>query len=63
MKHKAFRPDRVQDYFLAEWKVLLIVTVTGLFYNVGLLARPWFEGQMTGKLVDILTEYAEDHPL
>ena len=55
MKHKAFRPDRVQDYFLAEWKVLLIVTVTGLFYNVGLLARPWFEGQMTGKLVDILT--------
>ena len=55
MKHKAFRPDRVQDYFLAEWKVLLIVTVTGLVYNVGLLARPWFEGQMTGKLVDILT--------
>ena len=38
MKHKAFRPDRVQDYFLAEWKVLLIVTVTGLVYNVGLLA-------------------------
>ena len=55
MKHKAFRPDRVQDYFLAEWKVLLIVTVTGLVYNVGLLAGPWFEGQMTGKLVDILT--------
>ena len=55
MKHKAFHPDRVQDYFLAEWKVLLIVTVTGLVYNVGLLAGPWFEGQMTGKLVDILT--------
>ena len=55
MKHKAFRPDRVQDYFLAEWRVLLIVTVTGLVYNVGLLARPWFEGQMTGKLVEILT--------
>ena len=55
MKHKAFRPDRVRDYFLAEWKVLLIVTVTGLVYNVGLLAGPWFEGQMTGKLVQILT--------
>ena len=55
MKRKAFHPDRVQDYFLAEWKVLLIVTVTGLVYNVGLLAGPWFEGQMTGKLVDILT--------
>lgn len=55
MKHKAFRPDRVQDYFLAEWKVLLIVTVTGLVYNIGLLAGPWFEGRMTGKLADILT--------
>lgn len=55
MKHKAFHPDRVTDYFLAEWKVLLIVTVTGLVYNIGLLAGPWFEGQMTGKLVDILT--------
>ena len=49
MKHKAFHPDRVQDYFLAEWKVLLIVTVTGLVYNIGLLAGPWFEGRMTGK--------------
>ena len=55
MKRKTFRPDRVQDYFLAEWKVLLIVTGTGLVYNIGLLSGPWFEGQMTGKLVDILT--------
>ena len=25
-----------------------------LIYNVGLLAGPWFEGKMTGCLVDIL---------
>ena len=37
-----------------EWKVLLAVTVSGLIYNLGLLAGPWFEGQMTGCLVDIL---------
>ena len=37
-----------------EWKVLLAVTVSGLIYNLGLLAGPWFEGKMAGCLVDIL---------
>ena len=55
MRDKTFRPDRVKDYFLAEWKVLLFVTASGLIYNIGLLAGPWFEGKMTGELVDILT--------
>ena len=49
-----FRTDRVLSYFKAEWKVLLAVTISGLIYNVGLLAGPWFEGKMTGCLVDIL---------
>ena len=49
-----FRPDRVLSYFKAEWKVLLAVTISGLIYNVGLLAGPWFEGKMTGCLVNIL---------
>lgn len=49
-----FQPDRVLSYFKAEWRVLLAVTFSGLIYNVGLLAGPWFEGRMTGCLVDIL---------
>ena len=48
-----FQPDRVLSYFRAEWRVLLAVTVSGLIYNIGLLAGPWFEGRMTGCLVDI----------
>ena len=55
MKPEQFHPDRVGDYFRAEWKVLLLVTVSGIVYNVGLLTGPWFEGKMTGALVDILT--------
>lgn len=51
---KAFRADRIMSYFKAEWVVLLIVTISGLIYNLGLLAGPWFEGKMTGCLVDIL---------
>ena len=49
-----FRTDRVLSYFKVEWKVLLAVTISGLIYNVGLLAGPWFEGKMTGCLVNIL---------
>ena len=55
MKNKAaFRADRILSYFQEEWVVLLAVTISGLIYNLGLLAGPWFEGKMTGYLVDIL---------
>lgn len=53
---KAFRPDHIMDYFRKEWAVLLAVTISGLIYNLGLLAGPWFEGRMTGCLVEILNE-------
>lgn len=46
--------DRVSYYFKSEWHILLIITISGLIYNIGLLAGPWFEGRMTGCLVDIL---------
>ena len=49
-----FQPNRVLSYFKAEWRALLIVTISGLIYNIGLLAGPWFEGTMTGYLVEIL---------
>ena len=49
-----FQPDKVLSYFREEWKVLLAVAVSGLIYNTGILAGPWFEGKMTGCLVNIL---------
>lgn len=49
-----FQSDRIRSYFQKEWKVLLAVTASGLIYNLGFLAGPWFEGQMTGCLVNIL---------
>ena len=42
MERKEFKPDRVLSYFKAEWPVLLIVTISGLIYNVGLLAGSYF---------------------
>ncbi len=54
MKNDTFRPNRILSYFRLEWVVLLIITISGLIYNIGLLAGPWFEGRMTGCLIDIL---------
>ena len=46
--------DRVSYYFKSQWHILLTITISGLIYNLGLLAGPWFEGRMTGCLVNIL---------
>ena len=54
MRKADFRPDRVGAYFRAEWATLLAVTVSGLIYNIGLLAGPLFEGRMAGRLIDVL---------
>lgn len=48
------RPDRIRSYFFQAKGTLLVVTVTGLLYNLGLLAGPWFEGQLAQCLMDIL---------
>lgn len=45
---------RVATYFRAEVPLLAAVTVTGLVFNVGLVASPWFEGQIAQCLADVL---------
>lgn len=52
---EAVKKDQILYYFKTQWPVLLAVTFSGLIYNLGLLAGPWFEGRMTGCLVDILS--------
>ncbi len=51
---RAFRPDRIGSYFQLEWLPLTFVTLSGLAYNLGLLAGPWFEGRLAQCLADIL---------
>ena len=45
-----FTPDRLGSYFRVEWLSLTFVTLSGLLYNVGLLAGPWFEGRLASAL-------------
>ena len=51
---RVFQPDRIDSYFRLEWLPFLYITLSGLVYNIGLLAGPWFEGQMAQCLADIL---------
>ncbi len=51
---KKLCPDKIGSYFRAEWMALTFITVSGLLYNVGLLATPWFEGRLAQCLSDIL---------
>ncbi len=51
---RAFQPDSTAAYFRLEWLPLTLITLSGLAYNVGLLAGPWFEGRLAQCLADIL---------
>lgn len=53
-KNKTFCADKILSYFKCEWKVLVIITISGLIYNIGRMFEPWFEGKMAGCLIDIL---------
>ncbi len=46
-------PGSVSYYFHHEKKFLLIVTLSGILYNIGMLASPWFDGQLAQYLYDI----------
>lgn len=45
---------RIRDYFKREWRLLVGVALSGIVYNVGMTAGPWFEGQLAQRLCDIL---------
>ncbi len=47
------RPQRLASYITAERRWLVLVTLTGFAYNIGLTAGPYFEGQMAQCLVHI----------
>ena len=60
MHKKNLPPDRILSYFQRESKVLAIITASGLIYNLGLLAGPWFEGHMAE---DLSFAYPGEAPL
>lgn len=47
-------PGKLSAYLRHEKGVLALITITGIIYNIGMVAGPWFEGRMAQTLVDIL---------
>lgn len=56
-------PNQIRTYFKAEIPLLIIVTIFGLIYNIGMLAAPYFEGQLAQCLYDITRNKATGHDM
>ena len=54
MRRGGDRPDQVTFYFRREWRPLVLVTVTGVLFNVGLVTGPLFEGKLAQCLLEVL---------
>lgn len=52
-KNNVRKRNQISFYFLEEKEILLVITLTGILYNLGMIAGPWFEGQMVQYLWDI----------
>ncbi|MDD3227632.1 MAG: ABC transporter ATP-binding protein [Oscillospiraceae bacterium] len=48
------QPDRILSYFKIERWSLTLVTISGILYNVGMIAGPYFEGRLAQCLFDIM---------
>lgn len=48
------QPDRILSYFKLELRILTLITISGIFYNIGMVAGPYFEGQLAQCLFDIM---------
>lgn len=54
MNTRLQHPERVTSYFFSQWKTLLVVTVTGILCNGGLVLSPLLEGKLTQCLLEYL---------
>jgi ATP-binding cassette subfamily B multidrug efflux pump len=48
------KPDQLLSYCRASSGTLAVVTVSGILYNIGLTAGPYFEGRLAQTLLDII---------
>lgn len=51
---KVEHPDRIGSYFRLEIVPLALVACSGIVYNVGMTAGPYFEGKLAQRLFDII---------
>lgn len=45
-------PDKIKNYWLKERKTVILLTIFGILYNVGMVARPIYQGKLIDALID-----------
>ena len=50
----AGQPPRLSPIIRKQWRLLALVSITGVVYNVGMVAGPWLEGLLAQRLADIM---------
>lgn len=51
---KIRQPDRIRSYFRPEKPILALIVVSGLLFNIGMTAGPYFEGRLAQCLYDCI---------
>ena len=44
-------PDKIRNYWIREKKTVILLTIFGILYNVGMVARPIFQGELIDALI------------
>ena len=44
-------PDKIKNYWLKEKKTVILLTIFGVLYNVGMVARPIYQGKLIDALI------------
>lgn len=53
------QPDRIWSYFRPEKPVLVLIVFSGLLFNVGMVANPYFEGRLAQCLYECIEGRAD----
>lgn len=44
-------PDKIKNYWIKEKKTVILLTIFGILYNVGMVARPIYQGKLIDALI------------
>lgn len=50
-------PDKIKNYWLKEKKTVILLAIFGILYNVGMVARPIYQGKLIDALIERISFY------
>lgn len=50
-------PDKIKNYWLKEKKTVILLAIFGVLYNVGMVARPIYQGKLIDALIERISFY------